>query len=335
MNKEAFTLDSTRTDAQRLDALAPQSRERDGAAPRAIPDDAMVIVPVRNFVLFPGMVVPLAVDRERSRAAVAEAVRQQRPVGILLQSKREVDQPGPDDLHWVGSTATILRYVNANDGTHHAICQGGQRFRVLQFLDGYPMTVARVQLIEEPAQITSEIEGRAHNLKERALEILRLLPQVPEELIAALQGVEGPARLADFIAGVIDVGVEEKQTLLEMFDLRQRLDKLLEMLTHRIEVLKVSREIDERTRESIGDRNREHLLREQLRTIQKELGEGDDTVAEIRRARPCDHRSEDARGSREAGAQGTQAPRAHAGGRRRILDGAHLSRLADRAAVGG
>jgi len=276
--------DDVRADAGvRMDALAPKSQ--DGAASaatvRAIPDDAMVIVPVRNVVLFPGMVVPLVVDRERSRAAVQEAVRQQRMVGILLQTNREVEQPGPDDLHWVGTTANVLRYVTATDGAHHVICQGAQRFRVLQFLEGYPMTVARVQLIEESAQTSPEIEGRAHSLKERALEILRLLPQVPEELIVALQGVDGPARLADFIAGVIDVSVEEKQALLEMFDLRNRLDKLLELLTHRIEVLKVSREIDARTRESIDDRNREHLLREQLRTIQKELGEGDDTVAEI------------------------------------------------------
>ena len=100
-------------------------------------------------------------------------------------------------------------------------------------------------------------------------------------MVAALQGVEGPARLADFIAGLMDISAEEKQALLETFDLKARLDKLLELLAHRIEVLKVSREIDERTRESIGDVNRKHLLREQMRTIQKELGEGDEGAAEI------------------------------------------------------
>ena len=100
-------------------------------------------------------------------------------------------------------------------------------------------------------------------------------------MVAALQGVEGPARLADFIAGLMDVSAEEKQALLETFDLKARLDKLLELLAHRIEVLKVSREIDERTKESIDDRNREHLLREQMRTIQKELGEDDEGAAEI------------------------------------------------------
>jgi ATP-dependent Lon protease len=212
---------------------------------------------------------------------VQEAVRLQRPLGILLQSRRDADQPGPDDLHWVGTTATVLRYVTAPDGSHHVICQGVQRFRALQFLDGYPMLAAQVQLIDEPAQTDVDIEGRALNLKERAIEILRLLPQVPEEMVAALQGVEGPARLADFISGLMDVGVEEKQALLETFDLKARLDKLLDLLTHRIEVLKVSREIDERTKASIDDRNREHLLREQMRTIQKELGDGDQAASEI------------------------------------------------------
>ena len=110
----------------------------------------------------------------------------------------------------------------------------------------------------------------------------------------------------------MDISAEEKQALLETFDLKARLDKLLDLLSHRIEVLKVSREIDERTRESIGDANRKHLLREQMRTIQKELGEGDEGAAEVAELEQGDRRREDARGSREAGAQGAEAPRAHA-----------------------
>ncbi|TMH06116.1 MAG: endopeptidase La [Betaproteobacteria bacterium] len=250
-------------------------------AARALPDDALIIVPVRNVVLFPGMVYPLTIGRERSRAAAQEAVRLERPLGVLLQSKPETDEPGPNELHWFGTTASVLRYITAPDGTHHAICRGLQRFRVLQFLEGYPFTVARVELIAEPEKLDADIEGRAHSLKQRAIEILELLPQVPQEMVAALQSVEGPARLADFIAGLMDIGAEEKQALLETFDLKARLDKLLELLSRRIEVLKVSREIDERTKESIGDMNRKHLLREQMRTIQKELGEGDETATEI------------------------------------------------------
>jgi ATP-dependent Lon protease len=261
-------------------ATADGQLRREGAA-RPLPNDALIIVPVRNLVLFPGMVFPLTVGRERSRAAVQEAVRLQRSLGVLLQNKPDVEEPGADDLHWVGTSASVLRYVTAPDGSHHAICKGLQRFRVLQFLEGYPFTVARVQLIDAPDHVDADIEGRALSLKERAIEILQLLPQVPEEMVAALQGVEGPVALADFIAGLMDISAEEKQTLLETFDLKTRLDKLLELLSHRIEVLKVSREIDERTRESIGDSNRKHLLREQMRTIQKELGEGDENAAEI------------------------------------------------------
>jgi ATP-dependent Lon protease len=269
-----------RADASTLasDAANPPQRE---SASRPLPDDALIIVPMRNHVLFPGVINPLGLGRERSRAAAQEAARLQRPLGILLQTKPDIDHPGPDDLHWVGTTANVLRYITVPDGTHHVICQGVQRFRVLQFLDGYPFTVARVQFIEDPEQVDPDIEGRALNLKQRATEILHLLPQVPEEMVTALQGVEGPARLADFIASLIDVAVEEKQKLLETFDLKARLDRLLELLAHRIEVLKVSRDIDTRTRESLDDRNRKHVLREQMRTIQKELGEEDEGAAEI------------------------------------------------------
>ena len=248
---------------------------------RPLPDDALIILPVRNVVMFPGAVFPLTVGRERSRAAAQEAVRLERPLGVLLQSKPDVDAPTPDDLHWVGTSASVMRYITTPDGAHHAIARGLRRFRVLQFLDGWPFAVARVQFIDDSAETDPEIEGRGRALKERAVEILQLLPQVPEEMVAALQGVEGASRLADFIAGLMDIGVEEKQALLETFDLKARLDKLLELLARRIEVLKVSREVDERTRESISDINRKHLLREQMRTIQKELGEGEEGNADL------------------------------------------------------
>ncbi|HEV2042429.1 MAG TPA: endopeptidase La [Casimicrobiaceae bacterium] len=282
MNEETTASSPVSADAgTHIEAPASAGEARHEGVRRPLPEDALIVLPARNVVLFPGMVLPLTVGRERSRAAAQEAARLQRPIGILLQSKAEVEEPGPDDLHWVGTTANVLRYVTSPDGLHHAICQGLKRFRVLQFLDGYPFPVARVELIDEPDTSDPEIEGRAHNLKQRAIEILQLLPQVPEEIVVALQSVEGPARLADLIAGLMDIGAEEKQALLETFDLKARLDKLLELLSRRIEVLKVSREIDERTKESIGDMNRKHLLREQMRTIQKELGEGDEGATEI------------------------------------------------------
>ncbi len=251
--------------ASRMEAPTNGAKPQGTATSREIPADAMILLAVRNVVLFPGIVAPLSIGRERTP---------------------DVEEPGPDDLHWVGTTATILRYITT-DGTHHAIVKGLQRFRVLQFLDGYPFPVARVQLIEESTQPDAQIEGRARAVRERATEILQMLPQVPAEVVSAFEGVEGPGALADFIAGMMDITPEEKQGILETFDLKARLDKILELLTHRIEVLKVSREVDERTRESIGDANRKHLLREQMRTIQKELGEddeGDSETADLEKA---------------------------------------------------
>ena len=269
--------------ASRVDAPASEQSPRGPAASRPLPEDAVIILPVRNTVVFPGLVVPLAIGRERSRAALAEAVRLERPIGLLLQTKADIEEPGPDQVHWVGTLAQVARYITAPDGSHHAIVKGVKRFRVLQFLEGYPFTAARVQEIADVGEGTPEVEGRAHQLRQRAAKVVELLPQVPDEVVTAFNQIQGASALADFIAGMMDVASEEKQGLLEMFDLRSRLDKLLELLSHRIEVLKVSQDIDQKTRESIGDANRKALLREQMRAIQKELGEdgGEETAAEL------------------------------------------------------
>ena len=123
------------------DRQATEARSQALVTTRPLPSDALIIVPVRNVVLFPGMVLPLTVGSERARSAVQEAVRLQRPLGVLLQSKADVDEPVPEDLHWVGTTANVLRYVTATEGVHHIICKGLRRFRVLQFLEGYPFAV--------------------------------------------------------------------------------------------------------------------------------------------------------------------------------------------------
>src|SRR5204862_4315108 len=132
-------------------------------------------------------------------------------------------------------SAAVLRYVTTAEGVHHAIAKGIRRIRVLQFLDGWPFLVARVQEVEEAAGTDPEVEGRARALKQRALDALELLPQVPPEMVTAMQAIDHPAQLADVIAGVLDIGTDEKQSLLETFDLKRRLDRLLEMLAHRIE----------------------------------------------------------------------------------------------------
>lgn len=253
----------------------------------ALPQDAMVIVPVRNMVLFPGMVVPIAIGRKASIAAAQYAIKGELPIGILLQRNPEAETPGPDDLSPMGTVAAVLRYVTTPDGNHHIICQGQQRFRVLGYIEGFPFIVARIERFEERSGAgDKEVEARFMRLKERAVEVLQLLPQVPQEMVAAVHSIDAPGTLADLVAGYLDIKAQEKQELLEEVDLRQRLDRLLELILHRIEVMRISREIDQRTKANVGQREREFLLREQMKAIQKELGEdGGGNAAEIEELR--------------------------------------------------
>ncbi len=252
-----------------------------GREGKAVPEDALIIVPSRNVVLFPGVVFPLTIGRPASIAAAQEALRAERPIGVLLQRQPDVDVPGPEHLHWVGTMGNIMRYVTSEDGVHHMVCQGTQRFRVLQFLEGYPFLVAKVAPIETPEQTGSEIEARMLSLKARAAEMLQLLPQAPAELIAAVQALPTANQLCDMIASFVDLRVNEKQEVLETFDIKERLDKVSKLLAGRLEILKLSRQINEQTQETLGEQQRKHVLREQMRTIQKELGETDERAAEI------------------------------------------------------
>jgi ATP-dependent Lon protease len=267
--------------AQSADIPQAPAGDADTRQSKPLPDDALIILPTRNLVLFPGVVLPITIGRKKSRRAAQEAARLQKPIGVLLQNKPDIDDPRPEDMHWVGTTANVLRYVTGADGSHHVVAQGEERFRVLQFLEGWDFPVARIERVPQPEQVDSEIEARALSLKQRAVEILRLLPQVPEEMVVAIQNVDSPAQLADLVAGLMDATPDEKQALLETFDLRARLDALLDNLARRVEVLKLSREIDERTKESMEAHSREHLLRERMRAIQKELGDEDETKAEV------------------------------------------------------
>ena len=246
-----------------------------------IPDDAIVIVPVRNVVLFPGVVVPLSLGRVRTIAAAQEAARSQRPLGVIVQRNPADEDPAPEQLHDVGTIAGIMRYVTAPDGAHHIVIQGQQRFRTLEYLPGYPFLVARIERIEEPETTSPEVEARLVHLKERTLEALQYLPQAPRELAAAIQAIPTPAAGADLVASFMDIKVEEKQEILETIDVKARLDKVLQMLSHAIEVLRLTRDISEQTKESVDSRQREYILREQMKTIQKELGEEEGTRAEL------------------------------------------------------
>ncbi|MGZ5007383.1 MAG: endopeptidase La [Methylobacter sp.] len=246
-----------------------------------VPNDALIIVPMRGTVLFPQNVSPLVIGRKVSIAAVQEAVRSERQIGLLMQLRDKDEEPSPDDLYGVGTVAEILRYITAPDSTHHVICQGVQRFRVREFLPGYPFLVARIERYVEPENSSKDVEARVITLKQKALEVLAQTQQVPDELINAIQSITSPSMLADLVASYLVSKAIEKQELLALFDIQARIDRMLELLNYQVEVLKISNKINEQTQETMGQRQREFVLREQMKAIQKELGEEEGGAAEI------------------------------------------------------
>jgi len=262
-----------------MDATSPEQ-----AATR--PDNALILVASTN-VLFPGVVMPLAPSRPAAVAALQQAARDGGHVAVVLQRDPTVEAPGLADLYAIGTEAQLLRYVTARDGTHHTIVQGLGRVRLIKTVDELPYPAVTIERIAEPAAEGTEIAARAHQLRERALETLRLIEQAPPELVATIQNVEPPGLLADLVTSLLDLPPAEKQEILETVDLRARLDSVLWRLAYRLEVLRLSTDIGNRTRQTMEGRQREFMLREQLKQIQKELGEddgGSPELVDLRRA---------------------------------------------------
>ena len=242
--------------------------------------DQLVILPVRGTVLFPGMVMPMTVGRERSLAAAQKAMRDGQPIGIVMQRDAKMEEPSAADLYTFGTIARVMRYVTTPDGAHHLVCQGLQRFQILEILHVTPFLLARIQRIEEPVINSTEIEARFIHLKQLASEALELLPQAPPELVASVQAVTSPGILADLAAAHLDIKPEDKQGILETIDLIERIERVTRFLAQRVEVLRITQEIGQQTRDSLDKRQREFVLREQMASIQKQLGDTDEKGSE-------------------------------------------------------
>jgi ATP-dependent Lon protease len=251
------------------------THEPEGEPEIDLPDDALILIAVRAVVLFPGMVLPIVAGRQRSVRAIHAAVQSERPLGLLLQKDSDDEEPTAGRLYQTGTVAHILRYLTAPDGTHHVIVQGRARFRVVEFLQTQPFLAARIERIEEPGEeeMSPEVQARFLNLKQKALEVVELLPQKPEDLDAALANVTSPTMLTSLITTFLDIPAEEKQEILEAVEIGPRIELVTEKLGKLVEVLKLSRELRSQTEGKMEKAQREYYLREQLKTIQKELGE--------------------------------------------------------------
>jgi ATP-dependent Lon protease len=278
MNAESEILDPQSENAEQTASEAAGGVQD---ATSTLPEDVLILVPMRNTVLFPGVVMPVTLGRERSIAAAQEAVRSERPIGLVLQRDESSEMPGPGDLHAVGTVASVLRYVTAADNIHHIICNGQRRFRILDYVDGFPFLAARIDYIDEPESVSKEVEARALLLRKKTTEVIDLLPHAPAEFALAIQQTTNPGALVNMVASFMDIDTAEKQALLETIELHERLDKVIGILGRRLDVLRLTRELDEQTQEKMSAKQREYMLREQLKTIRQELGEEDGGGAEI------------------------------------------------------
>ena len=241
-----------------------------------LPPDGLILLPLRGTVLFPNVVLPVAVGRARSVAGPPGGPSERTSDRHHPPARSRADDPGPEGLHRIGCRAAILRYITAPDGRHHAILQGIERYRILEMLRGTPFHAARVEPVRDHRARTAEIEGRFLYLRGQAMEALDLLPNAAEELVASMRAMDDPEALADFAAAYSDIPASEKQEILETLDIAARIERVSKILARRIEVLRISREIGRQTRAAFDDRQREAVLREQMETIRRQLGEAEE-----------------------------------------------------------
>ncbi|MFZ5616282.1 MAG: endopeptidase La [Pseudomonadota bacterium] len=268
-------------DAAKLEART--GPETSGAPESAlpIPDDIVIVMPVRRMVLFPGVTAPIAIGRPGSIAAAEAAARAARPLAVVMQREAETEEPAPNDLHSIGALTRIEQYVVSEEGEHHVVCSGEKRVRLKDYIGGYPFLAAHFEAIEEETGKSAQIDALFSTLKARAIDVLKYVPGAPQALVMTIMNMESPGQLADLAAYLTDLESGEKQEVLETIDLKARLERVLRLLTYRLEVLKLSHAIGKQTQETLSKQQREHILRQQLREIQKELGETDDAREEL------------------------------------------------------
>ena len=239
----------------------------------------LALLPLRNTVLFPQVVVPLAVGRPKSVKLIEEAVQNETPIAVLTQKKAETDEPGPDDIYHIGTVARILKVVKIANDNYSVIIQGQKRIRLDEMIQEEPFFKGQFEIIEPPADPVGEeqveIEALFMNLKSTAKQVVKFIPEMPKEASQMVEGVDDPGQLCDFVAANMDIDTEEKQEILETVGLKDRLTSVVTLLSRQLEVLRVSDKIQSQIKEEIDKNQREYYLRQQLKAIKEQLGELD------------------------------------------------------------
>ena len=247
--------------------------------------DALPVLPLRETVTYPDTLTPLAVGQERSINLVNDVLSGNRMLAMVASRDPENDTPGPDDLYGVGVAGTVARMMKVPDGTLRILVQGAERIRIQGYVSEQPYLVARIEPMPDVLEPSTELEALTRNVQSTFTQIIEAIPYLPEELQLAVANIDEPSALSHLISGALRISTEEKEELLETVDVTKRLRRLSEILTRELEVVQLGSKIQSQVESEIDKGQREYFLRQQLKAIQDELGEGDEQQAEINELR--------------------------------------------------
>jgi len=250
-----------------------------GEGKHAIPSD-LPVLPVKGMVLFPGMAMPVLVGKDSSKKLIDEALVGDRLLGIVSIKDQTVEDPGPGDLYTIGTLAQIVKKITLPNETYQVIIKGLKKTRILEYSKTVPYLRGKIQVLEENRDMDKETEAMVLNIQKLFQRVIEL-SSLPPELGVVFMNVEEPTDLAYLVASNLDISAEEKQELLEITQFRETLERITVFLNQQVEKLELSADIQRKIQEGMGKTQREFLLREQLKAIQQELGEGDERTAEI------------------------------------------------------
>jgi ATP-dependent Lon protease len=276
----ASFLPSLFTRLSKKDEVAPSS-EGESSAEKSKYPEVLPILPLRGVVVYPTTAVPLTVGQSRSVRLVDDVTANEtKLVGLVAARDPEMEQPGPNDLHAVGTIATVHRLLRAPDGTIRLLVQGLERFRLGEFVQEEPYLKARIHLAPETIESGLEIDALARNARDQFGQIVGLIPSFPEELAQSILGIEEPLQTVYTVANFQRIDMADAQKLLEIDSVSEKLRKLMGLLVREVEVLTIGQKIQNEARGEIEKVQRDYFLREQMKAIQKELGERDEQAAE-------------------------------------------------------
>ena len=266
-----LTLQDIEAEAELIPLLTPEDEEalKNEDLPNQVP-----ILPLRNTVLFPGVVIPITAGRDKSIQLIKDANNSNKIIGVVAQKDKTIENPTPSDIYSLGTVAQILRVLKMPDGNTTVIIQGKKRFEIKTIVEQKPYLKAKIQPVEEntPDKSDSEFKATIDSIKDLALQIIQENPNIPTEASFAIKNIQSHAFLINFVSSNMNLTVKEKQEILSIIDIQERAIACLKFMNTEYQKLALKNDIQSRVRNDLDQQQREYYLNQQMKTIQEELG---------------------------------------------------------------